>query len=264
MEMQKTTFNISKMDCPSEENLIRLKLEGLSNIKSLRFDITNRKLEVYHIDSYQPILSALDSLKLDTEFIDHVSAESFEPTDQQDRKLLWVVLSINFFFFVLEMLTGILSHSMGLVADSLDMFADSIVYGLALFAVGGSILLKKKIAKIGGYFQTTLAVFGLVEVIRRFLGLVEVPAFQTMIIISSLALIGNATSLFLLQRSKNKEAHMQASVIFTSNDVIANIGVIIAGGLVYFTNSKFPDLIVGAIVFILVGQGAMRILKLSK
>ena len=160
MEIQKTTFNISKMDCPSEENLIRLKLEGLSNIKSLRFDITNRKLEVYHIDSYQPILSALDSLKLDTEFIDHVSAESFEPTDQQDRKLLWVVLSINFFFFVLEMLTGILSHSMGLVADSLDMFADSIVYGLALFAVGGSILLKKKIAKIGGYFQTTLAVFG--------------------------------------------------------------------------------------------------------
>ena len=89
-------------------------------------------------------------------------------------------------------------------------------------------------------------------------------SFQTMIIISSLALIGNATSLFLLQRSKNKEAHMQASVIFTSNDVIANIGVIIAGGLVYFTNSKFPDLIVGAIVFILVGQGAMRILKLSK
>ena len=99
MEIQKTTFNISKMDCPSEENLIRLKLEGLSNIKSLRFDITNRKLEVYHIDSYQPILSALDSLKLETEFIDHVSAESFEPTDQQDRKLLWVVLSINFFFF---------------------------------------------------------------------------------------------------------------------------------------------------------------------
>ncbi len=57
---------------------------------------------------------------------------------------------------------------------------------------------------------------------------------------------------------------MQASMIFTSNDVIANIGVIIAGGLVYFTNSKFPDLIIGAIVFILVGQGAMRILKLSK
>lgn len=264
MEIQKTTFNISKMDCPSEENIIRLKLEELANIKSLQFDIANRKLQVYHTGNYEPILSALDSLKLDTKFVDNISADSFEPTDTQDRKLLWLVLSINFFFFVLEILTGFFSHSMGLVADSLDMLADSIVYGLALFAVGGTILRKKKIAKIGGYFQMTLAVFGLIEVIRRFLGLEEVPVFQTMIIISSLALIGNATSLYLLQRSKNREAHMEASVIFTSNDVIANIGVIIAGGLVYFTNSKFPDLIIGAIVFMLVGRGALRILKLSK
>ena len=264
MEIQKTTFNISKMDCPSEENLIRLKLEELSNIKSLQFDIATRKLEVYHTDSYETILSALDSLKLDANFVDSVSADSLIPVETQDRKLLWLVLSINFFFFVLEMLTGFLSHSIGLVADSLDMLADSIVYGLALLAVGGTVLRKKKIAKVGGYFQMILAVFGLVEVIRRFLGLEDIPVFQTMIIISSLALIGNATSLYLLQRSKNREAHMQASMIFTSNDVIANIGVIIAGGLVYFTNSKFPDLIIGAIVFILVGRGAFRILKLSK
>ena len=252
------------MDCPSEENIIRLKLEEIANIKSLQFDIANRKLQVYHTGKYEPILSALDSLKLDTKFVDNISADSFEPTDTQDRKLLWFVLSINFLFFVLEILTGIFSHSMGLVADSLDMFADSIVYGLALFAVGGTVMRKKKIAKIGGYFQMTLAVIGLIEVIRRFLRMEEVPVFQTMIIISTLALIGNATSLYLLQRSKNREAHMQASVIFTSNDVIANIGVIIAGGLVYFTNSKFPDLIIGTIVFMLVGRGAIRIFNLSK
>jgi Co/Zn/Cd efflux system component len=57
---------------------------------------------------------------------------------------------------------------------------------------------------------------------------------------------------------------MQASMIFTSNDVIVNIGVIIAGALVYFTQSKYPDLIVGAIVFLLVAKGSVRILKLSK
>jgi Co/Zn/Cd efflux system component len=262
--MQKTTFNISKMDCPSEESLIRLKLEGLPVIKSLQFDIGNRKLEVYHTDSYQPILLALEELKLNTKFVESIVADSFKQEEAQDKKLLWIVLLINFFFFVLEILTGFLSHSMGLVADSLDMLADSIVYGLALIAVGGTMLRKKSIAKIGGYFQMALAVFGLLEVIRRFIGLEEMPAFQTMIIISVLALIGNATSLYLLQRSKNKEAHMQASMIFTSNDVIANLGVIIAGVLVYFTHSKFPDLIIGAIVFILVGQGALRILKLSK
>jgi Co/Zn/Cd efflux system component len=109
-----------------------------------------------------------------------------------------------------------------------------------------------------------LAFFGMAEVIRRFLGFEEVPVFQTMIVISLFALFGNTVSLYLLQKSKSKEAHMQASMIFTSNDVIVNIGVIVAGILVYFTNSKFPDLIIGSIVFLLVAKGAVRILKLAK
>jgi Co/Zn/Cd efflux system component len=85
-----------------------------------------------------------------------------------------------------------------------------------------------------------------------------------MIIISLLALCGNAISLYLLQKSKSKEAHMQASMIFTSNDVIANIGVIAAGVVVFLTQSIYPDLIIGLIVFVLVARGAFRILKLSE
>lgn len=192
--------------------------------------------------------------------------DNFTATDNSatERKLLWQVLAINFFFFILELTTGFISNSMGLVADSLDMLADSFVYALALFAVGGTVLRKKNIAKSAGVFQLILAVFGLVEVIRRFTGLEEMPNFQTMIIISVLALIGNGICLYILQKSKSKEAHMQASMIFTSNDVIANIGVIVAGGLVYLTNSKYPDLIVGTIVFVIVGLGAIKIFKLSK
>lgn len=90
------------------------------------------------------------------------------------------------------------------------------------------------------------------------------PDFSTMIIISILALIANGICLYLLQKSKSKEAHMQASMIFTSNDVIINLGVIIAGLLVNWLNSNKPDLIIGAIVLILVIQGAVRILKLGK
>jgi Co/Zn/Cd efflux system component len=153
---------------------------------------------------------------------------------------------------------------MGLVADSLDMLADAIVYALSLYAVGHATSRKKQIAKISGYFQMALAIFGLAEVIRRFLGYEDVPAFQTMIVISLFALIGNAVSLYLLQKSKSQEAHMQASMIFTSNDVIVNISVIVAGALVYVTNSKYPDLIVGTIVFLLVAKGSIRILKLAK
>ncbi len=262
--MNKTIFQINKMDCPSEEQIIRMKLDGLTNIKSLDFDIANRQLTVLHSDSYDQIFQRLDSLKFDTTILSSVTADDIAPADdhQQQQKLLWIVFFINFGFFLIEIVTGFIANSMGLVADSLDMLADSIVYGLALFAVGGTMTRKKNIAKAGGIFQMTLAIMGLAEVIRRFLGIDEIPAYQSMIIISAFALIGNSISLYLLQKSKSKEAHMQASMIFTSNDVIANIGVIMAGGLVYLSNSKYPDLIIGTIVFIIVAKGAVKILKL--
>ena len=264
--MQKTTIHIQQMDCPSEEQLIRMKLDGFENITSLEFDIPNRKLDIYHTGDHQPIFAEVDSLKLDASFVKSSETEEILSTSEKEneRKLLWQVLGINFFFFGVEILMGFLANSMGLVADSLDMLADSLVYGLAIFAIGGTLATKKNVAKISGYFQLALAVFGITEVIRRFLGFGEVPTFQLMIGISFLALIGNALSLYLLQKSKSTEAHMQASMIFTSNDVIINAGVILAGVLVFLTNSKLPDLLVGSIVFVIVARGAYRILQISR
>jgi Co/Zn/Cd efflux system component len=162
------------------------------------------------------------------------------------------------------MIAGLIAGSMGLVADSLDMLADSIVYSLSLLAVGDSAARKKKIAAIAGYFQAVLAILGFLEVIRRFIGHEPTPNFLTMIWVSIFALAGNVVCLYLLQRSRSTEVHMQASMIFTSMDVIVNIGVIIAGVLVYLTNSKIPDLAVGTVVFVLVSRGAYRILRLSR
>jgi Co/Zn/Cd efflux system component len=264
--MVKTIFKISRMDCPAEEQLIRTKLDGISAIQGLQFDIPNRQLEIYHWDSYDAILAALDSLQLGTKLLSTQSIEAMDTVkdDRRQSRVLWQVLSINFFFFALEIISGFMAGSMGLIADSLDMLADSIVYGLALLAVGGTVTRKKKIAGAAGYFQAGLAALGFAEVIRRFVGHAEAPDFQMMILISFFALAGNAGCLYLLQKSKSQEAHMQASMIFTSMDVIANLGIIVAGAFVYLTGSKLPDLIIGMIVFILVGRGAQRILTLSK
>lgn len=246
--------------------MIRMKLGDLTTIHSLEFDIPGRKLTVCHTESYDRILHRLDGLNFDTSLIETVTTKTPDIACDQDqqKRILWQVLFINLFFFVLEMLTGFLANSMGLVADSLDMLADSIVYGLALFAVGSTVARKKNVAGASGYFQLILAVLGLLEVVRRFIGIEPVPSFQTMILISLLALAGNTVCLFLLQKSKSKEAHMRASMIFTSNDIIVNFGVILAGIMVYLTSSKYPDLIVGLIVFVIVGRGAIRILNLSK
>ncbi len=153
---------------------------------------------------------------------------------------------------------------MGLVADSLDMLADAFVYGLSLWAVGSMIQRKRKVAAWSGYLQLLLALVGLTGVVRRFITQDIVPDYQTMIYVSVFALLANAICLYLLQKSKSNEAHMKASMIFTSNDIIINAGVIVAGILVLFTNSKYPDLIIGSFVFLIVFRGAIRILKLSK
>lgn len=255
------------MDCPTEEQMIRMHLAELGNIHTLEFDLPGRRLIVYHTGPYEPVLRRLDALQLDTSLVESVAEADLQGSEASavlERKLLWQVLLINLFFFVLELSTGFFSRSMGLVADSLDMLADSIVYGLALMAVGTTLHRKIEVARWAGFFQLVLAVLGFMEVVRRFIHFDHVPLYGLMIVISLMALVGNTVCLYLLQRSKTREAHMQASMIFTSNDIIANLGVIVAGVLVYLTHSRYPDLIIGTLVFILVGRGAFRILSLAR
>lgn len=162
------------------------------------------------------------------------------------------------------MATGLISRSMGLVADSLDMLADALVYGMSLMVVGAVAAKKIRVAKFSGYFQIALAVFGMIEVVKRFIEHESIPNDTVMIVVSILALIANAASLVILQRTRSKEAHIQASIIFSSNDVVINLGVIVAGLLVKWLDSQIPDLVVGTIIFGIVISGAIRILSLAK
>jgi Co/Zn/Cd efflux system component len=254
------------MDCPAEEQMIRMALGDMPSVRSLRCDIPGRMVEVWHKEGHDPIFQRLTSLNLGTALVGTIAIDETGPAEDlaKERSVLLTVFVINLFFFGLELLTGFLSHSMGLLADSLDMLADGVIYGIALLAVGGTVMFKKKIALTSGMFQMALAGMGFFEVIRRFAGTEEMPHFQVMIIIAALALIGNATCLMLLQRGKSGEAHIRASVICTSNDVIANTGVILAGVLVYITESKYPDLIVGTIVLALVFEGSWRMIRLAR
>ncbi len=265
--MKKTTYKIAKMDCPSEESIVRMKLEGMENIKGLQFDIPQRKLDVIHTGKPDPITAAIDSLHFNSSVIKSEQIDDDEvlllENHQQEKNIFVAVFLINLSFFVIEIIYGWLSHSMGLMADSLDMLADAIIFGISIFVVGKAMNKKKRVAKISGYFQLSLAILGMIEITRRFLGFAETPDYKIMMIISTFALIGNVVGLYLIQKVTTKrEAHIQAGKIFLSNDVAINIGVISAGALVLITASRFPDLVIGAIVFIIVAVGAFRILRL--
>src|SRR5688572_29801213 len=153
--MDKTVFLITRLDCASEENMLRIKLDEVNGIHSLDFDITKRKLTVLHSGNFDVIRAQVDSLNFDAsvlsrEVVDEISAQ--RENSKIQSTLLWKVLLINLAFFVIEATTGLISRSMGLVADSLDMLADSIVYGLSLAVIGKAMSSKKRIAGISGYF----------------------------------------------------------------------------------------------------------------
>jgi len=254
------------MDCPSEENLIRLTLDGLPEVRKLEFNLDSRKLVVFHSEENKDIIKRLHGLNLGSELVETgiYHGEIEEERNEVQSKLLWTVLAINGAFFLIESTAGLLSGSMGLVADSLDMLADAFVYGLSIWAVGSSVARKKSVARFSGVIQFVLAGLGILEVIRRFFLMDALPDYRVMIAVSLLALIANSVCLVLLQRSKSEEAHMKASLIFTSNDVIINSGVILAGILVLVSESTYPDLIIGGIVFLIVVRGAIRMLNLGK
>lgn len=266
--MYKSTFTIKKLDCPCEEALIRTQLQDIKGILKQEYDLENRSLTIYHEGEPSLIAGRIDELRLGSQLVESLSVEPdalglTHSGEEQNRKVLLLVLAINFALFVVEVVVGYFAGSMALVADSLDMLADATVYGLSLWAIGATASRKRGVARFAGYVQIALALLGFAEVIRRFVALEQMPSSVLMMTISLLALVGNASCLWLLQRTKSREAHIQASLIFSSNDVIINCGVIVAGLLVWLMANPLPDLIVGCIVFVLVSWGAWRILRLA-
>ena len=112
--------------------------------------------------------------------------------------------------------------------------------------------------------QFGLALVGLVEVGRRFLFAEEVPDVATMVVVASIALVANVATLVILARTRRDEAHVQASWIFTSNDIKVNLLVIASALVVWATASQIPDLVAVALIFGIVANGARRILALSR
>ena len=263
--LTKTVFAVPKMDCPSEERMIRLALDGLAGVADLQFDLQGRVLTVRHAGEAGPVLARLEPLGFGARIASTGPAEpgavAAAPGDAAEARTLWVLLAINAAMFVVELVVGWLAQSSGLVADSLDMLADATVYGLGIYAVGRAARTKLRAAHLSGLFQGALAIGVLVDVGRRFVG-GSAPEAPAMIGISALALAANVSCLWLIARHRDGGAHMKASWIFSTNDVLANVGVIVAGALVAWTGSRLPDLVIGAAVGFLVLAGAVRILRL--
>ncbi len=183
-----------------------------------------------------------------------------DDVDTLERKTLWMLLAINGAMFFAEAIVGWLAESTGLLADSLDMLADAMVYSTALYAVGNSTALKHRAASVSGWIQIALGIGVIIEVLRR-LVLGSDPVSVLMIVTGIIAFGANVTCLLLLAKHRSGEVHMRASWIFSTNDVIANAGLVLSGLLVMWSGSRIPDLVIGAIVAVVVIRGGRLILQ---
>tara|TARA_R110002072_G_scaffold77138_3_gene180290 strand:+ start:1637 stop:2542 length:906 start_codon:yes stop_codon:yes gene_type:complete len=264
-------YLVPKMDCPSEEGMVRLAVESVEPNAVLEFDTANRRVRIFHSGDSVKIEARIQSLglgatlehtqSLDGEAISQAQATA-KKTEQKEARILKWLLAINAVMFGVEITIGWLAQSTGLIADSLDMFADAAVYGVSLYAVGHSVRMKVRAAHLAGWLQVILALGVLSEVLRRFAFGSE-PESNLMMAIGLIALIANSLCLVLIAKSRDSGAHMKASWIFSANDVIANLGVILAGILVAFTGSRYPDLVIGLVIGVIVLNGARRILNIK-
>lgn len=265
--LAETTFAVPGMDCPSEERLIRMALEPEAAVADLRFDLDARTLVVRHRGDPAPILARLEPLGFGARVVGTAEASDAAAPPAGDpaaeARVLRQLVAINATMFVAELGVGLAAGSAGLVADSADMFADAAVYGVALYGAGRGVAHQRRAARASGLLQLLLAVGVLVEVVRRALGGGE-PLSAAMMGMAAVALVANLLCLALLARHRTGGVHMKASWIFSTNDVLANLGVMLAGGLVALTGSAVPDLVIGTLIGLLVLVGAVRIGRLAR
>ncbi len=177
-------------------------------------------------------------------------SSELEQLRKKQGRVLVTVLCINAFMFIAEFGAGIWAKSSALKADSLDMLGDAIVYGFSLYVLHRNDQWKSMAALLKGIIIVGFALFVLGETTLKLLT-ETMPQSQTMGVLGALALIANLYCFYLLWRHKEDDVNMRSTFICSRNDIISNSGVIAAASLVWWFQSKWPDIIVGYAIALL-------------
>ena len=184
-----------------------------------------------------------------------------ESTKHQKRRVLIIVLVINTLMFITQVSAALIAHSTALLADSLDMLGDALTYGISLYAVeqGGEWIAKA--SKFKAYIILTLSVIVIFEAAVKLFYFEVFPSVSMMAIFSLLGLVANGICLYLLTQHRHHDVNMRSTWICARNDIIGNTAVLLTAGFVAFSNSHWPDIIVGLCFAVLLIYSAIQILR---
>lgn len=174
-------------------------------------------------------------------------------------KTLVVVLALNASMFLVEGLSGLFSHSTSLLADSLDMLGDSLVYVFSLYVLNKPAHLQAKASLAKGLIMMAFGVGVIAEAATKFSTGV-IPNAPLMTSVGLLALVVNGLCFFLLWQHRADNLNMRSTWLCSRNDVVANVAVVIAGLLTLQLKSLLPDLVVGALIATLFLRSAWSVI----
>src|SRR6267143_2268343 len=179
---------------------------------------------------------------------------------ERQRRVLTIVLWINAVMFVVEFVAGLASHSTALLADSVDMLGDAIVYGFSLCVIGRGTAWQARAALLKGIIMAAFGVGVVVQVVLKIAqGLT--PTVEVMGGVGALAFVANLACLALLWRRRGDDINMRSAWICSRNDVLGNAAVLVAAGAVAATASPWPDVVIGLLVASVFGRSAVQVIR---
>jgi Co/Zn/Cd efflux system component len=187
---------------------------------------------------------------------------TFEGLSADYKRRLWIVIAINASMFLVEMATGALAGSQALQADALDFLGDATTYGISLAVIGAAIQIRAGAAVLKALSLTAMALWVLGSTAYHVL-ILGVPRADVMGVIGILALAANAASVLILVRYKDGDANVRSVWLCSRNDAIGNVAVMVAALAVWATATKWPDLLVAAIMAALFLNSSSAILRQS-
>lgn len=186
----------------------------------------------------------------------------FEGLSRDYKRRLWFVIAINAAMFLVEMGAGALAGSRALQADALDFLGDTLTYGMTLAVIGAPLRTRAWAAFAKGVSLTMMGLWVLGSTAYNVL-IVGVPRAEVMGMVGFLALAANLTSVLILMRYKDGDANVRSVWVCSRNDAIGNIGVMVAALGVWGTATRWPDLVVAAIMAGLFVASSAQILRCS-
>jgi len=177
-------------------------------------------------------------------------------------RVLKIVLAVNAVMFVVEVLAGLAAHSTSLLADASDMLGDALVYGFSLYVLTRDESWQARAALLKGLFMLTFGLGVAAEAIYKTLHPI-LPHGETIGLIGLLALAANTWCFLLLYNHRADNLNMSSVWLCSRNDLFANGGVILAGIAVIYSQSRWPDIIVGGIIAALFLKSAVSVLQQS-